>query len=215
MLIRLLLVAVQLCDITAPSAGLLFERRWASAGLFAPLSLRRGTATRLHSRSNESDDDSSEDKAGNECSVWAEVGALAAANLPMEPASELSEVDILSAIFRGLMYNDVPQPDTGLQRCFAFMTLPCKKLVTGHGNVPEERTLEKFLEYAKSSPKIAPFIGAKDIEFGELSVIAGTATRGAIASMPLRVTTPIRSPLVHDSGLVRNALVASEKVTRT
>ena len=46
--------------------------------------------------------------------------------------------------------------------------------------MPEERTLDKFIEYAAKSPKIIPFINAIEIQFGELTTIPGTATRGEV-----------------------------------
>ena len=56
-------------------------------------------------------------------------------------------------------------------RCFHFMTLPCKMLVTGHGNVPEERTLDKFVGYARDSPKLVPFLSQRPrhVQFGEIT----------------------------------------------
>lgn len=136
---------------------------------------------------------------------------LAAQTLPLRPSAELSAEGAITAVVRGLQFNDVPRPDAGLARCFSFMDLACKKLVTGRGNVPEERTLETFVAYARASPKLRPLVGASSVQFGALQRIAGTATRGEIASMALRVRARA-NPLVHASGLVRGAVGREETV---
>lgn len=146
---------------------------------------------------------------GEEYSVWDSVGEMAARTLPPGPSAELSAESAIYAVIRGLQYNDVPSPDTGLTRCFAFMDLTCKKLVTGHGNVPEQRTLKSFMAYARESPKVRPFLSAKRVQFGEVQRNSGTPTRGEIVSMALQVWAPA-SPLVHASGLVRGALGSGE-----
>jgi len=120
--------------------------------------------------------------------LWSTAGADAAKFLPLSPSPSLSAEEVLVAVFRGLQFVDVPDLSAGLVRCYAFMDLACKKLVTGHGNVPEERTLAKFVGHAAHSAKILPFLGADRLAFGETSRIPGTPTRGEIVTMPLRVT---------------------------
>mmetsp|Transcript_21502 Transcript_21502/g.33137 ORF Transcript_21502/g.33137 Transcript_21502/m.33137 type:complete len:257 (-) Transcript_21502:58-828(-) len=140
-----------------------------------------------------------------ECSnsdIWTFAGDVAAKNLPLVPSADLSPEDVITSIIRGLQFNDVPHENSGLERCYAFMDLPCIKLVTGYGNVPEERTLDKFLGYAAQSPKLKPFIGANHVVFGPLSKIPGTNTRGEIATMPIKVRASF-SPTKHESGMVR------------
>lgn len=141
--------------------------------------------------------------------LWSTQGAFLAQSLPLEPSSELFPEDVITSLTRGLQYNDIPKVNSGLIRCYEFMDLACKKLVTGHGNVPEERTLEKFLEYAADSPKIAPFMGAASIEYGDLVRIAGTPTRGEIVSMPVRVRASVNNPIMYDSGFARDAYLSS------
>eukprot|EP00588_Corethron_pennatum_P029916 CAMPEP_0194322096 /NCGR_PEP_ID=MMETSP0171-20130528/18288_1 /TAXON_ID=218684 /ORGANISM="Corethron pennatum, Strain L29A3" /LENGTH=222 /DNA_ID=CAMNT_0039080265 /DNA_START=38 /DNA_END=706 /DNA_ORIENTATION=- len=119
--------------------------------------------------------------------VWLTAGEDAARCLPETPSPDLSAEEVITGIFRGLQFNNVPEQDSGFLRCYEFMDLACKKLVTGYGNVPEERTLEKFLGYAAQSPKLLPFVGAASIRFGETSRIPKTQTRGEIITMPLRV----------------------------
>lgn len=138
-------------------------------------------------------------------SLWATAGETAALNLPNEPNAKLSAEEVICAIIRGLQYNNVPSENAGLIRCYNFMDLPCKKLVTGYGNVPEERTLEMFLKHAAESPKLKPFMNANSIEFGPHSSILGTPTRGEIVSMPMRVCVA-EDPFQYDSGITRNGL---------
>ena len=152
--------------------------------------------------------DCSNDDQGREidCNIdtlWATAGPAAAASLPKLPSAELSAQEVITAIVRGLQYNDVPEARAGLMRCYEFMDLQCRKLVTGYGNVPEERTLEKFIHHAASSPKIWPFIEASSIDVGPVSTIAPTPTRGEIATCPV-VVRPSADPVLHDSGFARD-----------
>ena len=135
--------------------------------------------------------------------LWTAKGPVLAQELANEPSAEMSAEDVVVAVLRGLQYPDVPKPDQGLLRCYNFMDLPCKKLVTGYGNVPEERTLEKFLGYARESAKLTPFMGCATLQFGELTLIPATATRGEIACMAVRVRPSVRSKLQFDSGFER------------
>ena len=154
-----------------------------------------------------SDIDGGEDNdSGAECNIdtlWATAGEAAAASLPTLPSAILSAQEVITAIVRGLQYNDVPEPNAGLVRCYEFMDLQCKKLVTGYGNVPEERTLAKFVHYAATSPKIRPFMEASSIDIGTVSTIPPTQTRGEIATCPIRVR-PSADPVLHDSGFARD-----------
>jgi hypothetical protein len=119
--------------------------------------------------------------------IWSSRGEIAAKSLPSKPSPDLSVEDVITAIIRGLQFNNVRKENDGLLRCYEFMTLKCIKMVTGHGNVPEERTLDKFLGYAVGSPKLRPFMEATAIEMGRVTRIPKTLTRGEIASMPIQV----------------------------
>ena len=50
--------------------------------------------------------------------------------------------------------------------------------------------LESFIARAADSPQLQPFIASENIEFGEVTRIEGTPTRGAIVCVPARVTSP-------------------------
>mmetsp|Transcript_23479 Transcript_23479/g.36236 ORF Transcript_23479/g.36236 Transcript_23479/m.36236 type:complete len:422 (+) Transcript_23479:196-1461(+) len=153
-------------------------------------------------------EDCDEDDHADQCStalLWEQAGDMAAFGLPSKPSPDLSAEHVVSAIVRGLQYNDIPTNNTGVVRCYEFMDLMCKKGVTGYGNIPEERTLDFFLPHAMSSPKLRPFIGCESVVMGNVSYIPGTQTRGTIATCPVKVV-PTDDPVLHDSGFVRDAI---------
>lgn len=129
----------------------------------------------------------SEENLLSVAALWDEAGHVAAKNLPIIPSPALSAEEVVTAIIRGLQYNDQPYQDSGLTRCYEFMDLRCKKMVTGLGNTKEQRTLAKFLKHGKTSPKITPILNAVSIELGDIKRIAGTPTRGEIATTIIHV----------------------------
>mmetsp|Transcript_13166 Transcript_13166/g.18633 ORF Transcript_13166/g.18633 Transcript_13166/m.18633 type:complete len:404 (-) Transcript_13166:292-1503(-) len=137
--------------------------------------------------------------------LWEQAGDMAAFGLPSTPSADLSAEHVVSAIVRGLQYNDIPTNNTGIVRCFEFMDIMCKKGVTGYGSLPEERTLEFFVPHAIHSAKLRPFIGCETVVMGNVSYIPGTLTRGTIATCPVKVV-PRADPILHDSGFARDAI---------
>jgi hypothetical protein len=125
-----------------------------------------------------------------------------AATLPTTPTAELSAEEVLSAVFRGLQFNNEPLEDTGLRRCFAFMDSSCKHLVTWPAFADgRERSLERFVAAAAKSNKIKPFVGARSVRFGELTRIAGTPTRGEIVTVAVHVRSSLDPLRFATSGL--------------
>ena len=74
----------------------------------------------------------------DECAVlgdlWSVQGEVLAKNLPFEPSPDLSAEDVIVSLLRGLQHNDVPHVNAGLERCYQYSDLACKKLITGIGN---------------------------------------------------------------------------------
>mmetsp|Transcript_24271 Transcript_24271/g.65633 ORF Transcript_24271/g.65633 Transcript_24271/m.65633 type:complete len:207 (+) Transcript_24271:465-1085(+) len=84
--------------------------------------------------------------------LWSVQGAVLAQELPSEPSADMSAYDMIVALLRGLQFNDVPHANAGLERCYAFTDLACKKLVTGHGN----GTIHFFPDFSRGMISFAP-----------------------------------------------------------
>lgn len=127
---------------------------------------------------------------------WA-TGEFAARCAPMEPSADLSPETVASATLRGLQFVDVPHENAGLERAYNFMTPPCRAAVAQ----TEDRELERFVARGLLSPSLQPFVGCSRIDFGELTRIEGTATRGAMASVSARVVASPLAATRHPSGI--------------
>lgn len=145
-------------------------------------------------------------EADEECEVaeqWA-TGEFTARCAPLEPSAELPPEAVVANLCRGLQFVDVPRKNAGLERCYNFMTLPCRVAVSGQGRQLENRGLDKFIDRGFLSPQLQPFIGCSSLEFGEMSRIDGTATRGALASVSVRVRASPLTATRHPSGLPKD-----------
>ena len=142
---------------------------------------------------------------------WA-VGEFAARCAPMEPSQELGPGQVVSACFRGLQFVDIPTKNAGLERCHAFMTLGARVAVTAVGRQEENRGVDVFIERGQLSPVLRPFFGASRIDIGELTEIAGTPTRGALASVALRVVGSPMGAMRHPSGIPKDDIALSNAI---
>ena len=128
-------------------------------------------------------------------------GEFAARSAPMSPDADLSPESVASSCLRGLQFVDIPHKNAGLERAYNFMTLPCRVLVSDRGRQIENRGLDVFVERGLLSPLLQPFIGASRIDFGEMSVIDGTPTRGAMASVSVHIVASPLAATRHPSGI--------------
>lgn len=140
------------------------------------------------------------------------LGELAARSLPMLPDAKLTPETVTLGIFRGLQYNDIPHQNAGLERLFQFTTLNCRVALSGVGRQVENRGLDEFVERAAFGP-IQPTIGASKVQFGPVSIIQGTQTRGAMANLNVRAQAAPQYMLQHRSGHLKNQLTSEAPYT--
>ena len=69
-----------------------------------------------------------------------------------------------------------------------------------------------FIERGQLSPVLRPFFGASRIDIGELTEIAGTPTRGALASVALRVVGSPMGAMRHPSGIPKDDIALSNAI---
>ena len=131
-------------------------------------------------------------------------GEFAARSAPMSPDADLSPESVASSCLRGLQFVDIPHKNAGLERAYNFMTLPCRVLVSDRGRQIENRGLDVFVERGLLSPLLQPLIGASRIDFGEMSVIDGTPTRGAMASVSVHIVASPLAATRHPSGIPKD-----------
>mmetsp|Transcript_12045 Transcript_12045/g.30134 ORF Transcript_12045/g.30134 Transcript_12045/m.30134 type:complete len:224 (+) Transcript_12045:122-793(+) len=119
-----------------------------------------------------------------------EADEFAALSLPMEPSVDLSPDDVILALNRGLRFNDLPNKDSGLERCYNFANTMCRAAIGGDGGKTGSHvvSLEQFIKYA-NNPTFGSMFNNKGFEREEVNVIEGTPTRGALATQVVRVTT--------------------------
>lgn len=125
----------------------------------------------------------------------------------MEPSADLSPEQVLSSVFRGLQFVDLPHENAGLERCYAFMTLEARVSASGAGRQLENRGVDLFVERGGLFPSLRPFIGASKLEFGEVTIIPATQTRGAMASVSVKVVFSPLTATRHPCGIPREAVV--------
>ena len=110
------------------------------------------------------------------------AGQLAALSLPTEPSPDLSPEAVVSLLCRGLQYNDVPMIDSGLRRVYEFATFECRAALTSRKGA--RSGVERFVEFAD----LWTIPHCKDFRpMGEATLIPGTETRGALATMTVEV----------------------------
>uniref|UniRef100_A0A6T8NBT7 Uncharacterized protein n=1 Tax=Hemiselmis andersenii TaxID=464988 RepID=A0A6T8NBT7_HEMAN len=119
-----------------------------------------------------------------------EADEFAALGLPMEPLVDLSPDDVILALNRGLRFNDVPNNNSGLERCFNFANSMCRAAVGGDGGKTGSHvvSLEQFIKYA-DNPTFGSMCNNQGFEREKVNIIPGTPTRGALATQVVSVTT--------------------------
>ena len=133
-------------------------------------------------------------------------GQLAALSLPSQPAEALSAQDVVQCLCTGLKYIDVPEQDDGLRRLYHFTTYECRASLTRRKGY--KSGVERFVRFAElhSLPNCLSFAFV-----GEPTIIVGTQTRGAMASICVDVTAPVT--FRHKSGFERSEGVVMDTVT--
>lgn len=107
-------------------------------------------------------------------------------SLPMHPDPNMKPEDVILALVRGLQFNDVPEPDSGLRRCFEFSCDMCKAAVGGVESRAGGASVETFIKYAKN-PTFQSMLDCTSFKRGPINVIAGTETRGALATQVVTI----------------------------
>lgn len=120
----------------------------------------------------------------------------------VEPTAELSATDVVRVVCEGLMNNDDPKPDAGLERLYHFMN-PRGRLAFAptppKSGLQGGVTLEYFLEKA-GNVALGALIFCASVELvGEVQLTPSSRTRGALATQLIEVGN---SPLVDDSDAV-------------
>ena len=111
-----------------------------------------------------------------------DTARLEALSLPTEPSTDLSPTDVVTLLCRGLQHAHTPTANAGLYRLHNFCTFECRASLTareGYKSGPE-RFAQKAMLWAL--PGCTSF-GM----LSEPSIIPGTQTRGAMASVAVEV----------------------------
>ena len=117
-------------------------------------------------------------------------------SLPSGPSPELTPVDVVLTLCSGLKNNDVPNPNDGVRRVHEFTTFECRAALTSRKGA--RSGVERFVEHAAlhALPGCSSYALA-----GEPTIIAGTQTRGAMASICVDVVEALS--FRHKSGFER------------
>jgi hypothetical protein len=108
---------------------------------------------------------------------------LLAGQLPMHPCPELSPEGVVLALCRGLQQNNIPDDNAGLKRLFEFCTYECRAALTTRKGY-KDPTGQRFVQHAE----VWTLKGCRAFRFvGEPTVIQGTQTRGALATIAVDV----------------------------
>lgn len=103
--------------------------------------------------------------------------------LPRRPHASLTPTDVVHTACTALLHNNVPARGDGLRRLFEFCTFECRSALTARQGA---RTVDRFVQYA-TSPAFSELVNAAGFSIGEPTIIAGTETRGALATVVVRV----------------------------
>ncbi len=93
-------------------------------------------------------------------------------------AAALGPEDVVAACMLALQHNDEPLRDAGLRTCWALSSDMCRSAVGG--------SLDAFLEYARN-PTFGALVGCASWSVASCKRVAGSATRGAMATQVVRV----------------------------
>ena len=111
-----------------------------------------------------------------------DTACLEALSLPMEASPDLSPTDVVQLLCRGLQHAHTPEQNTGLFRLHNFCTYECRASLTareGYKSGPE-----RFAQKAN----LWALPGCHSFEMlGDPTLIAGTQTRGAMATVAVEV----------------------------
>eukprot|EP00960_Hanusia_phi_P046370 757768-Hanusia_phi.AAC.8 len=101
--------------------------------------------------------------------------------IPMEPRPDFSAEEVMHFILEGLKYNDFPEVDSGLKRCFAFSNSMCRSAVGGDEGRAGGTTVEHFIKYA-SNPTFQSLVNCESYKQEEMNFLPPSPTRGALAT---------------------------------
>lgn len=100
----------------------------------------------------------------------------------------------MTAVLRGLQRPNLPTTNAGLERLYAFSTFECRAALTARQG---KNSVERFVEYAN----LFSLVGCPSFALAsDATIIPGTPTRGALASIAVDVAEPIgfRYPSGHE-----------------
>ena len=111
------------------------------------------------------------------------IDKLEILSLPTEPSESLAPTDVVYAICSGLQHAHVPSFNDGYRRLYEFTTYECRAALTSRKGY--KSGVERFCEFAE----VYTLAGCLSFALvGEPTVIPGTQTRGAMASVAVDVT---------------------------
>ena len=105
--------------------------------------------------------------------------------LPSGPSPALDADAVVSGLCSALQHLDEPTADCGLERLFHFATFECRAALTARRGDTQEM-LDSFVEHANSQA-LQPLLRCSAFDVGESKLIAGTPTRGALATFVVTV----------------------------
>ena len=121
---------------------------------------------------------------------------LTALSLPSEPSPDLTPQDVVRCLCMGLKFANVPNVGDGLRRVYHFTTYECRAALTsrkGYKSGPE-----RFVKFAE----MWALPGCVSFQLvSEPTIIPGTQTRGAMASVAVDVVETLA--FRHKSGFER------------
>ena len=92
---------------------------------------------------------------------------------------------VVQALCRGLQHAHVPTANAGIERLYNFATFECRAALTARQG---KNSVERFVEYAN----LYSLVGCPGFSLvGDVTIIPGTPTRGALASLAVDVVEPV------------------------
>ena len=115
--------------------------------------------------------------------IPSDVDALAALSLPTRPSPDLAPNDVVHAICCGLQHVNMPAENDGLRRVYEFTTYECRASLTSRKGY--KSGVERFVQFAE----LYTLVGCLSFAtVGDTTIIPGTQTRGALASIAVDVS---------------------------
>lgn len=103
--------------------------------------------------------------------------------LPRRPHPSLTPAQVVHTACVALQHNHLPSRDDGLRRLYEFCTFECRSALTARQGA---RTADRFVQYA-TSPAFAELVNAAGFSVAPPTIIKGTPTRGALATVVVSV----------------------------